>query len=337
MTMYDEILEQPDVVARLLEHNAPTFQRLAPFVADSSYALITARGTSDNAARYAQYVWGARNRLSVGLAAPSLFGPYASPPSLESAAVVGISQSGESPDLIAVISEARRQGRPTLTITNHPDSPLASESDHAIDLCAGEEQAVAATKTYTAELVAVAALSCALAGEPWAELEVLVPLLEEAIHLAADLHAAVAHLADADRCVTVGRGFHHATAFEWALKLQETSYLLAQSHSAADFLHGPVAVIEPGFPALLVATRGPILAAMQELASDLRGRGAHVIAISDDPSFEADAVVRVPESPEWLSPIVAAPAVQLFAHALTRARGLDPDSPRGLSKVTLTR
>ncbi|MDH5293484.1 MAG: SIS domain-containing protein, partial [Acidimicrobiia bacterium] len=143
MTMYDEILQQPDVVARLLENNAPTFQRLAPFVAGSSYALIAARGTSDNAARYAQYAWGARNRLSVGLAAPSLFGPYAGPPSLESAAVVGISQSGESPDLIAVLSEARRQGRPTLTITNHPDSPLASESDHVIDLCAGEERAVA--------------------------------------------------------------------------------------------------------------------------------------------------------------------------------------------------
>ncbi len=337
MTMLDEILEQPYMVRRLLDRNAATFENLPSFLAGSSYSVIAARGTSDNAARYAQYVWGARNRLMVGLAAPSLFGPYASAPSLESAAIVGISQSGESPDLIAVLSEARQQGRPTLTITNRPESPLAAEGDHVIDLCAGEERAVAATKTYTAELVAVAAASLAFERRSISELEVLPGLLEDTIGAATHLDVVVAHLADADRCVTVGRGFHHATAFEWALKLQELSYLLAQSHSAADFLHGPVAVIEPGFPALLVATSGATFDSMRTLADDLRVRGAHVIAISDDADFPAEAVVQVPESPEWLAPIVAAPALQLLSHAVTKARGLDPDAPRGLSKVTKTR
>jgi glutamine---fructose-6-phosphate transaminase (isomerizing) len=338
MSMLTEIDEQAGVVRQLLAVNEGSIRQVAELVGpDVDHVLIAARGTSDNAARYAQYVWGARNRLSVALAAPSLFGPYASPPRLDGALVVGISQSGESPDLVEVLSEARSQGRPVVAITNHPASPLGAQADVVVDLCAGEERAVAATKTYTAQLAAVAATSLAMEGAAWDGIADLPSLLDRTISGVGDLDAAVEALVAADRCVVVGRGFHHATAFEWALKLQELTYILAQPYSAADFLHGPVAVVESGFPVLMVASAGPLLAPMAQLAGELRAQGAHVVAIADDAGFPADVVVPIAATEEWLAPIVAAPALQLFAHRLAGARGADPDAPRGLAKVTRTR
>lgn len=338
MSMMDEILEQPTVARRLLDENQEQLAETREMISgDITYAVIAARGTSDNAARYAQYVWGARNRISVALAAPSLFGPYSSPPDLHGAVVVGISQSGASPDLVEVLAYARRSGRPTAALTNVPDSALGRTADVVVDLSAGEERAVAATKTYTAELIAVAATSSMVGDGVNDEVARLPELLEDALDGIDGLDAAVDILAHADRCVVVGRGFHHSTAFEWALKLQELSYVLAQPFSTADFLHGPVAVVEGGFPVLMVATSGGLFAEMLQLVDDLRDRGASIVAITDQPGFPADRIITIPQAPEWLSPIVAAPALQRFAHQLTLARGLDPDSPRGLSKVTLTK
>ncbi len=336
MTMLDEISEQPDVVARVLDTNRTAMGRVGELAADATHVVIAARGTSDNAARYAQYVWGARNRMSVGLTAPSLFGPLDSPPSLVDALVVGISQSGESPDLVEVVAEANRQGRPTLAITNHPDSPMGEQAEIVIDLCAGTEKAVAATKTYTSELTAVALLSLAFADEGIEGLDGLTDAMARAVDDADAATDTVTGLTDADRCVVVGRGFHQATIFEWALKLQELTYLLAQPFSAADFLHGPVAVVEAGFPVLAVATEGATHDQMTGLVSDMMGRGAHVVTITDGDA-PGSAVIPIPPVEPWLSPIVAAPALQRFAHALAVARGHDPDSPRGLSKVTRTR
>jgi len=332
-----EIRQQPRTLRRLLEVNRGQVGSLAGLLDGVSHVLVAARGTSDNAARYAQYVWGARNRLAVGLTTPSLFGPLEASPDLDGALVVGISQSGQSPDLVAVLTEARRQGRPTLAITNSPGSPLAEQAEHVIDIAAGPEEAVAATKTYAGELMAVALCSLAFAGEPLDGLERLPELVAASIESSGTVSEAASALADADRCVVVGRGFHLATVYEWALKLQEMAYLLAQPHSAADFLHGPVAVVEPGFPVLAVVTGGPTHGQMEGVAAAMVDRGATVVTMTDQGHAAGQHLIPIPETEPWLSPIVAAPALQLFARALTLCRGLDPESPRGLSKVTRTR
>lgn len=332
MTMMDELGEQASVLRRLAEADHP-LDEIADLASGCTHVVIAARGTSDNAARYAQYVWGARNRLMVGLTTPSLFGPFDAPPSLAGALVVAISQSGESPDLVGVVEAARTQARPTVTITNHPDSPLAARADVVLDLGAGPELAVAATKTYTASLAAVAIVSAALAGEPPGVAEVADAVAEA---LTIDLPDMDGTLVDADRCVVIGRGYHLATAFEWALKLQELTYVLAQPYSAADFKHGPVAVIEDGFPVLVVATSGPTFDETAGLAEDLMTRGCHVVTVTDEDAPGTQRI-EIPRAAPWLSPIVAAPVLQRFAHDLALARGFDPDAPRGLHKVTRTR
>ncbi len=352
MSMLSELMEQPDAVRRCLDANQAQATEFAELVAAADHVVIAARGTSDNAARYAQYVWGSKLGLSVGLTAPSLFGQRNRAPSLAGAVVVGISQSGESPDLVAVLESARHQGCPSVVITNHPDSPLGRFGDPVMALCAGEERSVAATKTYTAQLAAVAlcavgstaahdmaaAEEMAVAHESAAaELYGMPEVLEDVLKTAHTIEAAAGGLIDADRCVVIGRGFHQATIYEWALKLQELTYVLAQAYSAADFLHGPVAVVEPGFCVLMVATSGTHLESLTELSEQLLQRGAHVVAISDEESFPCSQRVLIPKVAEWLAPIAVAPAMQLFAHSLAVARGLDPETPRGLSKVTRTK
>lgn len=334
MGMLDELREQPDVIRRVLRADHP-LDRLAALASGCTHVVIAARGTSDNAARYAQYVWGARNGLAVGLTTPSLFGPLDAAPSLTGALVVGISQSGESPDLVRVLESARIQGRPTLAITNVADSPLAAQADVVLDLHAGPERAVAATKTYTASLLAVALVAEALADRGTEELGEIAGHVGDLV--AQPMIEMVDELIESDRCVVVGRGFQLASTFEWALKLQELTYLLAQPYSAADFVHGPVAVIEAGFPVLVVATSGPTYDQMATLAADLVGRGCHVITLTDRPDTAGNQIIRAPMVDPWLAPIVAAPALQRFSHDLALARGLDPDAPRGLSKVTRTR
>jgi glutamine---fructose-6-phosphate transaminase (isomerizing) len=342
MSLWEEIHQQPEVLSRILESNRASIDYIAGRLRDHafSYVLIAARGTSDNAARYAQYVWGSRNQLPVALAAPSLFGPYQSPPQLDHSLVVGISQSGESPDLLAVLSEARRQGRPTLAITNHAGSPLAAVSDLVLELHAGPEGAVAATKTYTAQLMAVAMLSAAMDQDPVLTSEELaaVPANVDTVLAGSEpIASAAAAVADVDRAAVLGRGYHQATAFEWALKLQELAYLVAQPYSTADFQHGPVALVEPGFPILAIATEGALYGDLELLLGDLRRRGAEVIALSDHPQCPADHLMGLPVGmAEWLAPIPAIVAGQLFTYHLTVAKGLDPDHPRGLRKVTRT-
>ncbi len=333
--MWAELHEQADVVEALLARlMAPGDAARALVGGHAGPVLGVGRGTSDNALRYAQYVWGQRLRLPVGLAIPSLHSRYGVAPRLDGTLAVGVSQSGRSPDLLAVLEDARRQGRPALAITNAPDSPLADVADAVVDLAAGPELAVAATKTYTAQLAAVAGLAAASDGAT--ELAALPALVRAALartDAAADAGAVVG---DRDRCMVVGRGMHFATAHEWALKLQELTNLVAQAQSAADLRHGPIAAAEEGLLVLVVATAGAVFTDLHAAAEELRARGAHVVALTDDPSFPADAHLLVPSAPEWLAPIVAAPALQAFAHGAARARGLDPDRPRGLDKVTLT-
>jgi len=337
-----EIREQPLVIQRVLERERPHVARLAEELRGTfDYVLIAARGTSDNAARYAQYLLGAHNRLQVALATPSLYTSYCAPPSLKGALVLGISQSGRSPDIIAVVEEARRQGRPTVVLTNATGSPLAQAADHVIDLQAGPENAVAATKTYTSSLAALALVSSCLAGDDaaLAALQKLPVLMQQTLDGLWARMPRVERYRYMDRCSVVGRGFNYATAFEISLKLKELTRTVAEPYSSADFLHGPVAMVQAGFPVMVVAPGGQVLEDMRTLTERLVESRAERIVISDDAEILKQAHLALPLPagvPEWLSPAVAVLPGQLFGLGLAQARGLSPDRPEGITKVTET-
>lgn len=298
---------------------------------ETTHAVIAARGTSDNAARYAKYVWGTELNVPVTLAAPSLYTKYDSPPRLAGAVVVGISQSGQSPDLLAVMEEARRQGRPTIAIVNQVDSPLAGLADVVVPLHAGTERSVAATKSYTTSLLTVAMIAgggSSLSSVPGFVRDVLA--LEPAVAQEAARVGAV------DRAVVLGRGYNHATAFEWALKLQEMAYVFAHGFSTADFAHGPFAVLEPGFPVLAVVPDGATTTDSLEILRRARDEGgATVSLITSATNTGLDGVIT-PAVPEAVSPITFITCAQLFSMHMALVRGVDPETPRGLRKVTRT-
>lgn len=342
--LYREIHEQPAVLARLLTHEREVVAQLATAIRERqiSYVMIAARGTSDNAGRYAQYVLGAVNRLVVALATPSLFSIYGQPPNVGNALVLGISQSGKSPDIVGVLAEARRQGALTAAITNFADSDLGQQADYVINLHAGLERSIAATKTYTSELAAIALLSATLAQDQ--TMVDALTAIPAAVTATLTLDQEIARLAERYRymrdCVVIGRGYNYATAFELALKLKELTYTIAEPYSSADFMHGPLALIEYGFPALVIAPTGVVLPELQSFMQTLRQREAEIIAVSDDPATLALARTRLAlphPVPEWLSPLTAIIPGQLFAMHLAYVRDYDPDHPRGIRKVTETR
>jgi len=345
MTLHTEIFEQPHILRGLLEREMNNVRRIAEEIHSLApgYIFLAARGTSDNAGRYANYLWGSVNGLPVALAAPSLFTMYRQPPVLKGALVVGISQSGQSPDIISVLEEGHRQGCRCLAITNAPDSALGQAADYIIDIQAGTETAVAATKTYTAELMAIAMLAVALRKND-ALLDELFRTPDwaaQALELDAPLAGASERYLFMSHCAVIGRGYNYATAFEWSLKLKELAYIVAEPYSTADFQHGPVAMVERGFPVLAVAATGMVYQDVLGLLKRLRGElFAELVVISDQE--EALSLAQTPLSlprgiPEWLSPLISIIPGQMFAFHLTRARGLDPDQPRTIHKVTETR
>jgi glucosamine--fructose-6-phosphate aminotransferase (isomerizing) len=342
--LYDEIHQQPEVLARLIAEESESIARIAGQLRQRPirYILIAARGTSDNAATYGKYLFGSVLRLPVALAAPSLYTVYEQPPITgEDALVLGISQSGESPDVVAVVDQARRQGATTLTIANELESPLAQASEFTIACHAGTERSIAATKTYTAQLTALALLAACWADDQamLSEVQDLPTAVKKTLAMGAAVRACTARYRYMEACVVLGRGYNYATAFEIALKMKELNYLLIDAYSSADFKHGPIAIIEQGFPAVVVAPSGKVFPDMLGLARELHGTGAELIAISDrlDPLEMAVTPLQLPVTlPEWLSPVICVIPGQLLAHDLTLAKGFDPDHPRGLRKVTLT-
>ncbi len=341
--LYREIHEQPAVLAGFIDSELDHIQRIAAELRQRrlTHTLIAARGTSDNAGRYAQYLFGAVNHMPVGLATPSLHSIYQRPPKFEDTLVIGISQSGRSPDMVSVVDDGKRQGVATLAITNFPDSPLGHAADYVIPLHAGEERAVAATKTYTGQLMALALLSACLAEEH-EMLNVLrqVPdRMSEVLKMSETIARAAERYRYMKVCVVIGRGFNYATAFELALKIKELTYILAEPYSSADFLHGPLALIEEAFPTIVVAPSGVMQAEMTQFIHTLKERGAEVVAISD--ATEVLDLARIPLKlpvtvPEWASPLISIVAGQLLAMHLANIRDYDVDQPRGLRKVTET-
>jgi glutamine---fructose-6-phosphate transaminase (isomerizing) len=336
-----EIHSQPEVIARLLDLEVARARQIVAQLPRFDYALIAARGTSDHAAAYAKYAWAALAGFPVALATPSLHTLYATPPRMSGALVVGISQSGQSPDIVSVLEEGKRQGRPTLAITNDGRSPLAAAADHVIEIHAGPERSVAATKTYTAQLTVMAMLAAAWSAQP----ERLAELRRLPDALAATLMHAPAVATRAERyrymeqVVVVGRGYNFATAFELALKLKELTYVMANAYSSADFRHGPIATISEGLPVILLMPGGAAFADMLDLAQDLRARGAELLIVTDQPSAHELATMLLPiggSLPEWLSPITTIVPGQTLALQVAQVKGFDPDRPRGLQKVTRT-
>ncbi len=345
MGLHSEIFGQPTILHHFLDRQMESARQIAAAIqkADIDYIFLTARGTSDNAGLYAKYLWGMFNRLPVALAAPSTFGIYQHPPRLNRAAVVGVSQSGQSPDIVGVLEEGKRQGALTIAITNAPDSPLANAADFVLYIDAGEEKAVAATKTYTAQLMAIAALSAALCEDD-SMLETLhkVPaLVEETLNLDAQIEQVAERYRYMTQCVVLGRGYNYATAFEWSLKLKELTYIVADPYSPADFQHGPIAILEKGFPVFAVAPQGAVYEDVLALLRRLTNiHQAEILTLSNanEALHLANTPLRLPDPMlEWVSPIVSIVPAQLFSYYLTRAKGWDTESPRGLKKITETR
>ncbi|MEV4480574.1 SIS domain-containing protein [Micromonospora coxensis] len=342
--MAADIDEQPAGYARLLSAaHAEPIARVAAAIAQRRprHVVFTARGTSDHAALYGAYLTEIRLGLPAGLASPSAVTIYGARPDLSDALVVGVSQSGGSPDLTEVLRTARASGALTLAVTNNPDSPLVEAAELSVDIAAGHERAVAATKTYTAELLALLMLvegiragGGTLPAEERAALDALPELAERT--LADPTPAQLApRYRFAGQLVTTGRGYAYPTAREAALKLMETSYLPALAFSGADLLHGPLAMTDPDVPVLAVVGSGPGGRSMGEVLPRLGERRADVVVVG---SAEIEGATRmaVPEVDERYAPLLDILPLQRLALALALARGEDPDAPRGLKKVTAT-
>jgi glucosamine--fructose-6-phosphate aminotransferase (isomerizing) len=344
MSLHDEIFEQPQRLEQMLYAQRDTVLKIAENIRSRNprYVFLAARGTSDNAGRYANYLWGAHNHLPLALATPSLFTYYNEPPRLDGAFVVGVSQSGQSPDIVSVLTEGRKQGCLTLAVTNEPISPLAEAAELVLDIQAGTEKAVAATKTYTSELLGLAMISTALNGDEsaWQELERVPGWINDVLQQDAVIARMAERFCYMHQCVVLGRGYNYATAFEWALKLKELTYVVAEPYSSADFQHGPIAMVEGGFPVMAVVPQGKVFDSILEMLTRLRRqKNAELVVISDDQRALslAQSAIRLPVGiPEWLSPLVTIVAAQLFACHLTVVKGYNTEEPRSISKVTET-
>src|ERR1700682_465526 len=327
----EEIGEQPLLASRMLADSRGAVTAIATRLRESKPRgfVIAARGSSDHAALYAKYLFGARNHMMVALAAPSLFTSYGRAPSLDGQCVIGISQSGAAPDVIAVIEEAARQGAVTVAVTNETDSQLAK----------APEQSVPASKTYVASLLALALVSQAI--DPDSSFEAALGQVPPALAAALEQETELDRLVPAlmgPRAIVLGRGFNFSTAEEIALKLTETSYVLARAWSVADFEHGPIAVVEPGFPVVLVDGRGLVSADLESIGRRLGEQSCRVVRLLDGAGEHSDQDTVSLDSglPEELTPLTLAVLGQLLAHRLALARGIDPARPRALNKVTRT-
>ncbi|WP_326652492.1 MULTISPECIES: SIS domain-containing protein [unclassified Streptomyces] len=339
--MSGEMAEQPAVLRRLLQEGAPKIREVAAAIAARSprFVLLTARGTSDNAALYAKYLLEIQLGLPCGLTSMSTTTAYGARPDLTDVLVITVSQSGGSPDLVASTKAAREAGAVTLSVTNNADSPLAAVSEFHIDILAGEEKALPATKTYTASLLALYLFVEGLRGGDGAAAKILPELAAQTLSRQDEVRQLASRYRFAERMVITSRGYGYPTAKEAALKLMETSYIPALAYSGADLLHGPLAMVDNISPVIAVVTDGKGGEALQPVLDRLRDRGADLVVIGPKPQVDAASAgfaLPVDGVPEELQPILEILPLQLLAYEVTIARGQDPDAPRALAKVTQT-
>jgi glucosamine--fructose-6-phosphate aminotransferase (isomerizing) len=342
--MLDEIREQPGALERTLKQELRHIEKFKKLIAGKPPRLIVlvARGTSDNAALFGRYLLEITTGIPVSLAAPSIGTLYQAHMNYRDALVVAISQSGESTDTNLVLERARSQGATTLGITNERSSTLAKLADHTFLVRAGKERSVAATKTYTGQMLILYLLAYALGGSiRLDDLERLPEFVSEALALESEVAALSERYRFMRQAVVVGRGLNYANAFEFALKMMETCYVVAERFSSADFMHGPIALVEPSFPVFAFAPPGVTWPSLDATLQKLAGLKAEILAITDAGNREVEAratrVIRLPRRlKEVMSPIPYIVPAQLFAAHLAAQKGLNPDQPRTIGKVTLT-
>ena len=342
--MLEEIRQQPDALDKTLRSQLKRFERFKKLVAKRRPRLIVlaARGTSDNAAQFGRYLLEITTGIPVSLAAPAIYTLYNARVNFRDALVVAISQSGESTDTNLVLAEARKQGALTVGITNEATSELARLAEHVFFVRAGHEKSVAATKTYTGQVLMLYLLAYALGGKIRPDDLARLP---ERAHLALRLEPEITALSERyrfmDHAVVMGRGLNYATAFEFALKLMETCYVVAERFSSADFLHGPIALVEPNFPVFVFAPSGVTWPPVRDAVEKLKPLTAETVVITDagnrDAAHVGNRLIRLPQRMnELYTPIPYIIPPQLFAACLADQKGLDPDRPRTITKVTRT-
>jgi glucosamine--fructose-6-phosphate aminotransferase (isomerizing) len=342
--MLEEIREQPFALARTLRMELPRIEKFRRAIAKSRprFIVLVARGTSDNAAQFGRYLLEISTGIPVSLAAPSVFTLYNAQLDYHDALVIAISQSGESTDTNVVLERARAQGAMTFGVTNESKSSLAKLAEFVFHVRAGREKSVAATKTYTGQMLSFYLIAYALGAQlRLSDLE----RIPEHVNAALSLEKPAAELAQRyrfmERAVVVGRGLNYSNAFEFALKMMETSYVVAERFSSADFLHGPIALVERGFPLFLFAPSGVTWTPIQEMLAKLAALHAETLVITDRANPAAAKIATrelvIPARlPELFSPIPYIVPAQLFSAALASEKGFDPDRPRTLNKVTQT-
>jgi len=343
--MLEEIRQQPDALEKTLRSQLKRFERFKKLVQKRRPRLIVlaARGTSDNAAQFGRYLLEITTGIPVSLAAPAIYTLYNAGVDFRDSLVVAISQSGESTDTNLVLAEARKQGALTVGITNEATSKLAGLAEHVFFVRAGREKSVAATKTYTGQVLMLYLLAYALGGKIRPDDLARLP---ERAHLALQLEPEIAALSERyrfmDHAVVMGRGLNYATAFEFALKLMETCYVVAERFSSADFLHGPIALVEPNFPVFVFAPSGVTWPPVRDAVDKLRPLTAETVIITDASNRDAAAhpgnrLIRLPHGiRELYTPIPYVIPAQIFAACLAAQKGLNPDRPRTITKVTRT-
>ncbi|MGK2320153.1 SIS domain-containing protein [Gordonia rhizosphera] len=338
--MAAEIAEQPTRWHRLLDDGRPTIADIAAQIAAHRprFVQFVARGTSDHAALYAKYLVEIVLQIPAGLVSPSTVTVYGARPDLRDVLYIAVSQSGGSPDLVQSVEVARAQGALTVAITNNDTSPLADAAELHIDVLAGPEKSVAATKSYTSELLALYLLMTHIAGADDSAATLLPELGEQVLKADDQVRTVAQRYRFAQRLITTGRGYSYPTAREAALKLMETSYLSAQAFSGADLLHGPLATVDPQVPVLAVVPAGAGGEAMRPVLERLADRDADVFGVgSPERIANLTGGIALPDGvPDALSPLLEIIPLQQLALHLAIARGGDPDTPRGLRKVTET-
>ncbi len=340
--MLKEIAEQPAALERTIAAEREKIGRLERLLAgrDIDLIVLVARGSSDNAALFGRYLLEITTGIPVSLSAPSVHTIYQARLNLKRALVIGVSQSGEGEDINRVLENARACGAFTIGITNEASSSMVKLVDETLLMHGGHEQSVAATKTFTGQMMLFYMMAAALAGKRGAiDYERIPAFAARALEQKPAIVELVQRYVFMENCVVVGRGLAYANAYEFALKLMETCYVVAERFSSADFLHGPLAMIERHFPVMLFAPPGQMLPGTKDLIARLNELKAETMVITADLDLAgmcSRSIIMPREIDEFLAPIPYIIPAQLFAALLAEAKGLDPDKPRSLSKVTRT-
>lgn len=343
--MLNEILEQPRVVKKIIDFEFKNIETIASVIKNNDIRIINiaARGTSDNAAVLGKYLFEYLTGIPTSLFSPSLFTLYKAKINLKNSLLIGISQSGEATDVGEVIRQGKKQKAITLGITNTRGSTLTKISDYFIYIHAKEERSLAATKTYIGQITVLYLLSALIKEDHKLIEEIfhLPPIMQDILDkLKNEIPSRCERYRFMERCIVLGRGFNFATALETALKLKETSYCLSEPFSAADFLHGPIVIVEAGFPVIIYAPSGKTFKMMKKTAGKLKRKKAELIIISDNDDIlkYADLPVKINYIlPEILTPLIYILFGQIFAFYLSQAKKLPTDQPRYLKKITKTK